>query len=515
MPIFKDPIRTLSVKLPDGWVYDSLSSSLTNFFFTRWDRPEEIFVVRIRKAAAAENETDEKWVERIQKEVGEGNSLTDAPSNGSRVITATFSNNGLIQRVVFVRGRWVDIAIEQRSAELKTSDAWPPLDAAVQTAASAANEEIPGDCGPDEFNRCIEAANHAFEKQDHSAVIEALKSAVQTGILIWLQSLAAPEGEIEINATIRVAQAMVHMGRIAASQYLLRDAEFILLRARRTLEDLGLMKADQQIAMELEEVLGSILADLLGPPDPDGGEPHSPILAMRERGFRLTQAAANAFEAGDWVNANGWAKMASDDLLALVSFLRRNRSQPIPDEISTHLKSQGIMDPEDQRKALQNAREAILFPPLNMALQIRHYCAMEGQDAESAAGAGCALLPVARLLFNADPNEPSFALNLALALIASSGTVALSGGEAEIEDAARLLSEADQLLGGLGAQSYSDDGWFRYHGKQIEVMLRAFNSIASARDTASLQLLRTQFTQVSGRLQETITRLAPPNGSSR
>jgi hypothetical protein len=516
MPIFKDPIQTLSVEVPSGWTYDSLSSSLTNFFFARWDRPEEIFAVRIRKAVVPENETDEQWVEQIQRELGESHPLADFPSGGRRAIAATFvSSMGLVQRVVFVRGSRVDLAIEQRSTELKVSDAWSLLHSAVQTAASAANEGVSSDFGPEDFNRCIEAANQAFEKQDHSSVMEALNAAVHTGTLIWLQSLAVPEGELEINAAVRVAQAMIHMGRFAGNHYLLRDAEFILLRAQRTLEDAGQMEADRQIAMDLKEALDSILADFLEPRDPKSDEPLSPILAMRERGFRSTQAAVNAFEACDWVNASGFAKMAMDDLLSLICFLRRNRSQPIPEDISAHLKSQGITNTDDQRTALQNAREAILFPPLNMSLQIRHYCGMERQDAESTTAAVTVLLPVARLLFNADANEPGIALSLALALISSSGTVALSGGEAEIEEAARYLDEADQLLRSLGDQSYADDGWFRYHDKQIEIMLRAFDSISPERDTASLQSLRSRFTEVSGRLQEVIARLTPADKSDQ
>jgi len=386
MPIFNDPIESLSVDLPAGWAFDPLNSSLTDFFFSRWDKPDELLALHIRRAAVAEGDTDENWVEQIREEVGGANPLTDISCSSGRAVGATFiSKQGLAQRVAFVHGRRVDLTIEQRGADLKASDLWAPLNRAVQTASSAANINR-RDCGPDEFNQCIEAANQAFENKDLSSGLKALKEAVQTGISIWLQSLAAPGGELEINAPFRVAQALVHLGRFTDNPYLLRDAEFILRRAQRSLEYMGPMtEAGRELGMEMEEVLQSILADLLRPSD-SSDEPLSPALAMRERGFRSTQAAARAFDGQDWENADCLAAAAVDDLLSLISFLRHNRSQIVPEEISSHFNSQGITDPEDQKEALHNAREAILFPPLNRALQIRHCCAIKRQDDESAAG---------------------------------------------------------------------------------------------------------------------------------
>jgi hypothetical protein len=508
MTIFRDPIQTLNVELPAGWAYNPLSSSLTDLFFSRWDKPEDMLIIRIRRSAAESIATDESWVEKIRGEVGEANSLTDIPAGSSRAVATNFvSKAGSIQRVAFVRGRQADLIIEHRGGDLKASNSWTALNHAVQTVASAANGDMSGESDPVEFNRCIEAANQAFEKQDWTSVVEALKGAVQAGTLIWLNSLASPEGKLEINAPIRTAQALGHLGRFTEDPYLLRDAEYILLRARCTMDMIG---ADQGIRKELEEVLQNIMADLLGPSDPGSSEPLSPVLSIRERAFKLAQAAVQAFDAKDWNSADSLAEVAADDLLSLICFLRRYKSETISEDIAAHLTSEGITDPEDQKTALRNAREAILFPPLNMSLQIRHCCAMERKDAESAADAFSILLPLARLLFDADFMDAGIALNYALTLMIYSGNAALSNEEAEIEDSLRFLYDADRALQVVGGQTIIDDGWIRHYEKQIETIMRALDSrIASGEEITDLQKLRSRFVEISGRFRDAIARLTP------
>jgi hypothetical protein len=509
MPIFKDPIQTLTVEIPAGWAYDPLNSSLTNFFFTRWDRPEEMMAVRMRRAVVETSETDEKWIEQIRKETGESNPLMDIPSGNGRAVAATFTSaTGLVQRVAFVRSHPVELIIEMRGADQKSTDSWTPLNGAVQTATSAANKNTEGDCGPDAFNRCIESANQAFEKEDLASVISALKEAVQIGALSWLRNLGDPSGNLDIHAPVRVAQLLIQLGRFTENPYLLRDAEYIVLRAGRTLEESGsTAEADQRLATELEDTLTSILTDLLGPPDPNNGESPSPVLAIREGGFRATQSAAKAFEAQELENADRLAGIAVDDLLSLICFLRHNWAQAMSEDISAHLASKGITDIEEQKKALQSARESILFSPLNISLQIQYCCALKRQDAESAAGAASIILSLARLLSDADPKDAGIALNLALALIVSSGGVALSSKDGETDDAMRLLDDANRALLGVGDQSRADDGWIRYHGKQIESIVSELDRKLAETEAAGLKQFRSQFLKVSGGYQDAVARL--------
>ncbi len=496
MPIFRDPMESLSVEIPAGWAYDPLHSSLTDFFFSRWDSPEELLAVGIRRAAAAEGDSDEKWIERMQEKVGGAHRLTDVPCRRGRAVSTTFvSPQGPFQRVVFVRGRRVDLAIEQRCADAKDAGSEMALRRAAQSADSAANRDVRR-CGHDDFNRCIESANVAFESEDLPAALDALKEAAQTGIAIWTQSLAAPEGELEINAPVCVAQALAHMGRCTNDMSLLRDAEFILRRGLRTLEFLETEpESKRELAAEMEEALQSVLADAIEPSDRNS-EPVSAMTAMRERAFRSTQAAAGAFDAQDWENAKSFAAAAVEDFLSLIASLRRDNAAIIPEEISAHLISQGIEQPEDQRKALQNAREAVLMPAMNASLQIRHCCAMAGGDAETASEAAAVMLPLARLLFNADPGDAGIALNLALALMLSSATAVLAGGEDESEEATRLLNEAERALNSVAGLPCSDDGWFGYHGRQIEVARRELD-----RTIPSEHPFRSRWTEISHRFQ--------------
>jgi hypothetical protein len=477
MSIFRDPIQALSLEIPAGWAYDPFGSTLTSFFFARWDRPEELLVVSIRKAAVGKDETDEQWIEQIRREIGESNPLTTIVSGNSCAVAATFTlATGLAQRVAFIRGFPVEMVVEQQGAGANAPDPWAPLNRAVKTAVSSANMNLPGDSGPEEFNGCIEAANQAFEKQDIPSVISALKEAVQVGALAWLHNLAAPDGKLEIHAPIRVAQALVHLGKFMENPYQLRDAEFILLRVQRTLENAGpKMEVDQELAKEIDEALEKVTAELIGPRDPNSEEAFSPLLSMRERGFQASQAAAKAFEAQDSDTASSLADAALNDLLSLICYSRRSRPPFIPEDIAEHLKSQGITDPEDQKTALQNAREAVLFSPLNMSLQICHCCALERQDLQSAGEAASMLLPLARLIFNADPMETGIAMNLALALIVVSGTIALTGDEDDIEEATRLVNEAERGLGSLSGKSCAEDGWIRFSGRQMEAILREVN----------------------------------------
>jgi hypothetical protein len=509
MPIFKDPIQTLTVEIPAGWAYDPLNSSLTSFFFTRWDRPEEMMAVRMRRAVVENSETDEKWVEQIRKEIGEANSLMDIPSGNSRAVAATFTSaTGQVQRVAFVRSYPVELIIEMRGVDQKSTDPWVPLIEAVRTAASAANMNTVGDCGPDAFNHCIEAANLAFEKEDLASVISALKEAVQIGALSWLRNLTDPGGNLDIHAPIRVAQLLIQLGRFTDNPYLLRDSEYIVLRAGRTLEESGsTAEADQRLAKELEDTLTSILTDLLGPLDPNSGESHSPVLAIREGGFRATQSAAKAFEAQEFENADRLAGIAADDLLSLICFLRHNWAQAVPEDISAHLASEGITDIEEQKKALQSARESILFSPLNISLQIQFCCALRRQDAKSAAAAASIILSLARLLADADPKDAGIALNLALALIVSSGALALSSQDGEMDDAMRLLDDANRALLSVGDQSRADDGWIRYHAKQIESIMSELDRKLAEAELAGLKQFRSQCLKVSGGYQGAVARL--------
>ena len=167
MTNFQDPMRSLTFELSAGWAYDRLYSTLTDFFFCRWDRPEEMLVVHLRRAGVDRDQPDEAWIEKMRSEAGEKASLLDMDSPNGRVVAADFvAGRGLTQRVAFLRGAHVDIAVEQRNADMGKPDPWKDLDRAIKTAVSSANQPQSGEFSPVEFNRTVEEANKAFEMKD-------------------------------------------------------------------------------------------------------------------------------------------------------------------------------------------------------------------------------------------------------------------------------------------------------------------------------------------------------------
>jgi hypothetical protein len=501
---FEDPIRTVSVELPPGWAYHPFDSTLTDLFFIRWDRPDDLIAVHVRPASIAQEEPHEKWVEKIRSEVGDQASLTDLISNTSRAVCAEFkSGEGMALRVAFVRGPRVELVIEQRCMEWEMQDLWAPLERAVRTAVSSVNLKAPVEVGATELNHSIESANQAFEKKQYDAVVDALNHAIQVGTSAWLYSLAPPVNAPEINAAVRVAQAMMHLAGFSGAPSLQRNAELVLRRAQRTLEEAGsASESAQPLLAEISAALESLLSEPLKGGDRNAEGTLSPILAMRERGFRFANAAASAFEAGDRDNAYGFSGLAVDDLLSLIALLRRSQAQDVPAELAEHLAGQGIKDPAAQRDTIQKAREAMLFPPLNLCLQIRYCCALERPDADPS-DATDILAPLAELLSDLNPGDIGTTLNLVLAMINCVGALALRSGSGYLEPAEQCLEKAVRLLNYVGDQHCTVDGWTRYHDRQSEATLRAIDRglEKAGENKESLQSLRSQIEKIAGQIR--------------
>jgi len=512
--IFEDPVRTIRVELLAGWTYDPFNSSLTDLVFTRWDRQEVLLIIHVRRATVAENQSDEQWIEQVRTEFGMQTPLLDGISHHGRAVVADLSPpRGIPQRVAFVRGRNVELIVEQRGTESGAPNPWAPLEKAVLTASSEANRELTENGGRVQFNEFIEKAHAAVEKKDLEAVMDALGEALRTGIHTWLRSLSSPDNVPEINAVVRAAQVMSQLGQFSLNSYLLRDAEYVLRRAHRSLQDSGSIESSQELVTEISEVIGNILSELLEESGPESGEPLSPVLAARERGLRFSGAAEKALDAGETENACSLSEAAVESLLSLISFLRQSRSREIPEEIMAQMASQGITDLESQRDAIQNAREAALLPPLNTALQIQYCCALEQKNPNRALESTTVLVTVAQQAFTKNPEDAGPALNLTLALMDGVGALALLCEKDKLDLATRCLEEGQQVLDGLvGEQRCTMDVWMRYCERQIDGTQQA---IAGAMEKAAqdknalleagLQPLRAQFEKLAGRFRETLT----------
>ena len=508
--IFEDPIQTIRVELPASWSYDSFNSSLTDFVFTRWDRQEVLIVIHVRRATIAEGKPDTQWIEQIREESGEKDAFVDMTSGHGRAVAATYtSKQGLSQRVAFVRGRNVELVIEQRGSEPGADNPWAPLEKAVLTASSDANRELGEDLGRAEFNQFIEKAHAAVEKEDLSKVIEALGEAVRVGVYTWLRSLSSPDGAPRINAAVRSAQTLARLGRFMRNPYLPRDAEYVLRRAYRSLQDAGPeTESFRELGKEIFEAIESIMSESLAEAGSESGESLSPILVARERGFRFSQAAEKAFDARDIENASGLAEAAVDGFLSLISFWRQSRLQEIPEEIMAQMAAQGITDLESQRDAIQSAREAALLPPLNAALQIQYCCALQAKDSNRALEATTVLVAVAQLIFKTYPDDAGSSFNLALALMNGAGALALLADTNKLELAAHCIDEANQVLDEIGDKACANDVWILRHERQIDATLQMIAGAAEAarqKDDSSLetslQALRPRFENLAGRFK--------------
>ena len=112
------------------------------------------------------------------------------------------------------------------------------------------------------------------------------------------------------------------------------------------------------------------------------------------------------------------------------------------------------------------------------------------------------MLPVARLLSSINPEESGTALNLAMTLLDYAGACALSSDDKKLDQAKRCLDEAGQVLETVGSNACVDDGWFGYHGAQIEGSLKAIDR--------ELAPLHSQFIEVADKFRQALSRCSNP-----
>ncbi len=471
---FEDPIRTIDVELPAGWSYNVFESTLTDFYFTRWDCPSEIVGVHVRPASVPQDEPNESWIQQIQSHVGEKVVLTPGELETGCILVANFgSDQGPAQRVAFIRGPKVELVVEQRSLE-RQPDRWAPLELAARTVVSAVNFGKFKGSGVEEFNQCMDNANQALGKQDFPAVITALQQAIDIGTFAWLYSLAPPVNSPDLNAAVRVAQAMMHAAGITGDSLMQRNSECVLRRSLCTLERMESSDEVERMKKDLTQALDLMIAELLDRTEEKASGAVSPVLAMRERAFRSIRFAEDALSGPDFENAYNLSGLAADDLIALLSLFRRPQAQPeeIPEEIAAHLVGQGITDPAAQRETLRKARESFLLPPLVSALQLRFCCALQ-LGTFGFTDAAETLLPIARLLHSENPDDSGIAMNLALSWTLCAGAAILQSGDQSIKNTEQYLGNAEQVLGSIVDASGADTGWIRFQDRHFEGILQA------------------------------------------
>jgi hypothetical protein len=151
-----------------------------------------------------------------------------------------------------------------------------------------------------------------------------------------------------------------------------------------------------------------------------------------------------------------------------------------------------------------------------MALQIRHCCALERGNSEAASETVAVRAPLARLIFDASPEDAGPALNLALAMLDCAGTAALQPDNSKLDEASHCLDEAARILNTVGERPCSEDVWIRYHKNQTHAALQAIDrSLAAAEQQKTallaqgLSALRSRFQTVTAQFQEAAAKAAP------
>jgi hypothetical protein len=499
--LFEDPIQTVSVELPPGWTYNPFDSTLTDFYFNRWNQPGSMVGVHVRPASTPPGNLDAQWIEGIRSQLRGRASVTERSVRSGCAVAAEFTpGEGLAQRVVFIRGLQVEMVIEQRNTGPELENGWAPLEQAVETAFSEANLKEAGEQGPNEFNRLVEAANDALEKKDTPAAVDALMQAVKIGSYAWLSSLMPPVSSPELHAAVRVAQVMLHLANITENLSMHRGAESVLRRALCTLESMGPTWKTHQLRTEVSDTLRYIMSELL-----EGTEEEevAQILAMRERSFRLAHGASQAFESLDLEKAHTLSGMAVDDLLSVLAYLRRNPLQDVPEKIAVQLENQGITDPAVQLEAIRKAREAPLFPPLSLSLQIRYSCALERAD-DSLLEATDIQIHLTDFLCETDPGNQGMSLARALALMGRAAARALRAGDESMGDVEQCLAGAAQVLESIKGLHGDDEGWIRFYDRHLENSLQAIDRRPAQASESGNSMSKTNLVKVRSQLESIV-----------
>ncbi len=194
---FQRSDSTIQTEIPAGWVFDPFNSTLTDFVFSRWDQPQEMIAVHVRRASVPRGPAGRRVDRENPAEPGR-RSLKDLSSTPGPLSRPIRVQPGMGAARGFRAGPAGRMVVEQRSSLQTAQNVWEPLERAVRTAVSDANLELPEEVGPEEFNRSVQAVNRAFEKDDPDEIEIAIQKSIAVGISTWLHSMAMPDRALEI-----------------------------------------------------------------------------------------------------------------------------------------------------------------------------------------------------------------------------------------------------------------------------------------------------------------------------
>lgn len=501
MPVFEDPLRALRVELPPGFVFDPFTSTLTDFYFARWNRVEEIVIVYVQPTRASASERDEDWLARVNEEILRKSEVIDLRSPGGCALGAAFYRpDGSVERMVFVRGARVDFAIQHDGADPADADPWGLLSQVVSSAVSLANTNPGRAAAPSEIRGIMATADSAIARGDTKVAIESFRRAVHLGTASWLLTLMRPDDPTHILTALQVARILCRLGQVAYLPGILREAEHIGRRAERSLKEMP-PGAQTELGPLVSETLDFIYHDLREQVDAGSQQPFTRSRALSAGAKWLATAAVEKYSSRNLEEAAALAAVALEDLLTMSVQRERSLAQSPHEASSAEIEFEGHW-----------AAQVV------QTLNVQYACAMEFQDAARALEASTLLVPISERLV--DPVAGRRGLVEALqasALIGQAGSFLFLGDDA-LQESGHNLDRAERILDATGdegllrAQLCLCLGWNRFYGKQLDGLLAlADRGLAAAAKAdappqlrRSLHALRAQTLVTTGHAREAL-----------
>ena len=461
--LFRDPAGQYAFRLPLGWAYDAERSHLITVAFLDWQRPEATLTVRALPTAAPANVPPAEW----RAAVGNGapGPLTPVRCAGSVGVRIDAADEP--RRLLCVRGPRIDVLVEQRGE----SDLPDPVATICRSLEVPPNRVLARFIAQDEVFADLEAAGNAAEAGAWDDVFAPAVRAHTGATSTYLWSIAGNAFYPEIPAIGAAVDALILIGRAAASLSHLRDAEHLALRALVTNAHLTLL-ADERRAQIDEELrarrdqAANVQANILGAGE---GSRSTAMLAMRRPpafardGLQLI--AAQSYDGA----ARALEFAVADHLLVLAALARADaaegaRPRILPEPVRSQLEHAGASDPaEPQAHADALALTARLQQLETLAglLPTLAFARTMIGDTEGALEANAFAVAVADRVVAVRQTEPAEIererpdprIGKALALLQYAAALADVGDEATLADADSSLTKAEALLDELGDEA--------------------------------------------------------------
>ncbi|WP_395699790.1 hypothetical protein, partial [Aquabacterium sp.] len=470
MPRYDDPLGTLSVDLPPGWVLDPFGASLTRPVFIHWAEPEAALAILLRPPRLPATAPLAEWQALIAAELPPEAALVPMACPVGPALAA--ERHGRVwTRVAFVRGLRLELVVEHWRPHPADAQSDEALAAAALLPRVLASLRLPpeGTSPPaqslDGVADCQREALQAID-QGHA---DAAQAVLQRGLALarshWLASLVSDQRSPDLQAVQCVVSLLVGLAGISGDPLPARAAEWLAMGAPALLPALGVPRALQGPLVEQWRQLRYKCALLQArrmqlPQAPDDLLPQA-LLDTRGTWLWRQACAAAAERRLDLAAAQGRA--AADDLLLRLAKLRQQRLRP---EADTVIEWQG-------HSVTQSALiDGLCRPLAEMAasgVQFAYLQAMDRQDARAARDAAELVLQLCAYVLAGDAG-PAQQRACAVAEMALAGALLFAADAVNLARADQLMDSAIARIealpepdDALQAEAYRNKGWICHY----------------------------------------------------